>query len=154
MNCTAPEHVAGVLQILSDTAKSSTRRNDTPSPPVITVVSRLEEGEEDASSPGSISLSKKDENLPSSSSPVLVAYPNSGEIWDATGKDWVEGTGLRGGYDGGVGELGLMARKWFGIAGTRVFGGCCRTRPTHITEIRKALLLEAEGGGAFPTTAS
>ena len=26
---------------------------------------------------------------------ILVAYPNSGEVWDASARGWVEGTGLR-----------------------------------------------------------
>ena len=78
---------------------------------------------------------------------LLVAYPNSGEVWDADARDWVEGTGLRGEVGGsdrvirGVETFARMARDEWYTAGSavRVFGGCCRTRPAHITEIRRAL---------------
>lgn len=65
-----------------------------------------------------------------------MAYPNSGEEWDAGARDWVQGTGLRG-----VEEMGRLARdEWYlDGKGAQVFGGCCRTRPAHIAEIRRAL---------------
>lgn len=95
---------------------------------------------------------------------LLVAYPNSGEAWDASARDWVEGTRLRGesgggggGGGGGVGgaeTFGRMARDEWYTAGSaaRVFGGCCRTRPAHITEIRRALsgLLPSQDRPALP----
>lgn len=138
VNCTAPTHIAGALRILSDTVKSHARNGDTTIN--ISTTSSHREGED-------TTLGKKclSEDCGNPSSPALVAYPNSGEDWDAAGKDWVKGTGFRGG--GGVGELGQLAREWFADTEASVFGGCCRTRPAHITEIREALLLES--GGAF-----
>ncbi|CAM9291407.1 unnamed protein product [Scytosiphon promiscuus] len=33
-----------------------------------------------------------------------------------------------------------MAKEWYAVGRrARVFGGCCRTRPAHIAEIRRAL---------------
>ena len=66
----------------------------------------------------------------SSTKPVL-AYPNSGEVYDATRKCW---TGDANGED-----FAAQARRWF-AAGARVIGGCCRTSPKHIQEL--AVLLE------------
>jgi homocysteine S-methyltransferase len=63
--------------------------------------------------------------------PVIV-YPNSGEGWDAAQRCWT-GTSDPAGY-------GAMAREWY-RAGARVVGGCCRTRPEHIQQVK--LLLAA-----------
>ena len=72
-----------------------------------------------------------------------MVYPNSGEEWDADARDWVQGTGLQG-----VEEIGRLARDEWCLdgKGALVFGGCCRTRPAHIAEIRRALV-----SGAAPT---
>lgn len=67
---------------------------------------------------------------------ALVAYPNSGEEWDATARDWVAKTGFRG--DAGVIEFGKMAKGWYG-AGATIIGGCCRTTPAHITSMNTFL---------------
>jgi homocysteine S-methyltransferase len=55
--------------------------------------------------------------------PVIV-YPNSGEGWDAQHRCWT-GSGDPASY-------GDMARDWF-AAGAHMIGGCCRTRPEHIS---------------------
>jgi homocysteine S-methyltransferase len=52
----------------------------------------------------------------------VVAYPNSGERWDATARRW---TGRPG-----VGDV----RAWVS-AGARLVGGCCRVRPTDIAAL-------------------
>jgi homocysteine S-methyltransferase len=57
----------------------------------------------------------------------LVAYPNSGESYDAARKTW-NGSAATGSW----GELGLVWRK----AGARVIGGCCRTGPTETRALR------------------
>jgi homocysteine S-methyltransferase len=64
-----------------------------------------------------------------SDKPIMV-YPNSGEGWDAVRKVW---TGLAEPVD-----FGAAAAEWFGRGATCV-GGCCRTGPQHITQIRTAL---------------
>ncbi|CAN0189420.1 unnamed protein product, partial [Ectocarpus sp. 13 AM-2016] len=120
VNCTSPSHAAGALRTLAAARARPDARHGAPRE---TPRSRI----------------------------ALVAYPNSGEEWDASARDWVEGTGLReggagGGGGGGAEEFGRMARdEWF-AAGARVVGGCCRTRPAHVTEIRRALASAAEEG--------
>jgi homocysteine S-methyltransferase len=60
----------------------------------------------------------------------LVAYPNSGETYDARTKAWV---GTSDPLD-----WGERARAWR-AAGARLIGGCCRTGPDHIRAVRAAL---------------
>jgi homocysteine S-methyltransferase len=59
----------------------------------------------------------------------LVAYPNSGEEYDAARKAW-HGTACRERW----GELG---RRWH-AAGARLVGGCCRTGPDEVRRLRAA----------------
>jgi homocysteine S-methyltransferase len=54
----------------------------------------------------------------------LVAYPNSGEGWDARNRRW---TGAPGASPADV--PGWVA------AGARLVGGCCRVRPGHIAAL-------------------
>lgn len=61
----------------------------------------------------------------------LLAYPNSGESWDAATHCWLPGTGVT--------EFGTPAQLWF-AAGARLLGGCCRTTPTDIQVIRAAVV--------------
>jgi homocysteine S-methyltransferase len=63
----------------------------------------------------------------------IVAYPNSGEIWDAASRSW------RGAPDGR--QLVDWADE-FEAAGVRWMGGCCRTTPADIAALatRRALL--------------
>jgi homocysteine S-methyltransferase len=56
----------------------------------------------------------------------ILAYPNSGEVYDATQKRW---TG-----ESSCSSFATQARAWF-TAGARVIGGCCRTSPEHIREL-------------------
>ncbi|WP_322903166.1 homocysteine S-methyltransferase [Paenibacillus campi] len=63
------------------------------------------------------------------SKPILV-YPNSGEQYDPVTKTW-HGTACAGSY-------GEHARTWYEL-GARLIGGCCRTTPQHIAEIKAAL---------------
>jgi homocysteine S-methyltransferase len=58
----------------------------------------------------------------------LVAYPNSGEAWDASARRW---TG-RPAYDVG------LARSWVD-AGARYVGGCCRVGPSDIAALAREL---------------
>jgi len=56
----------------------------------------------------------------------VVAYPNSGEVWDAVARGW---TGVPG-----VGDVsGWLA------AGARLVGGCCRVRPDDVRAIADAV---------------
>ncbi|MEV0201378.1 homocysteine S-methyltransferase [Nonomuraea sp. NPDC050691] len=61
--------------------------------------------------------------------PVIV-YPNSGETWDAKNRRWL-------GLTDPV-EYGQAAKEWE-RAGASLIGGCCRTTPEHIRQIRAHL---------------
>jgi homocysteine S-methyltransferase len=56
----------------------------------------------------------------------LLAYPNSGEGWDAANQCWL--TAERG-YD-----FVALASRWH-EAGARLIGGCCRTTPEEIRRL-------------------
>lgn len=60
----------------------------------------------------------------------LVAYPNAGERWDAASRTW------RPGASGA--SLADLAPQWVEI-GARWIGGCCRTTPDDIRDLRRAL---------------
>lgn len=60
----------------------------------------------------------------------LLAYPNSGEFWDAEACCWLPGTGVT--------EFAGPARRWK-EAGARLIGGCCRTTPADIMDISLAV---------------
>lgn len=137
VNCTAPNHVAGVIRTLSETAC----KHRLPSSPSAKA--------SHSENTGTISAPTKMSGDPATAPPgaryearesppriALVVYPNSGEEWDAGARDWVQGTGLRG-----VEELGRLARDEWCLEGkgAHVFGGCCRTQPAHIAEIRRTL---------------
>lgn len=58
----------------------------------------------------------------------LVAYPNSGESWDAAGRCWT-----------GDPEIAAAdVRAWLEL-GVRFVGGCCRVGPAQITRIAQAV---------------
>ncbi|MDC7804325.1 homocysteine S-methyltransferase [Sphingomonas sp. BLCC-B65] len=57
-----------------------------------------------------------------------IAYPNSGERWDAEARTWVG--------EGGVPTA--LASAWI-AAGARLVGGCCRTTPAHIAALAASL---------------
>ena len=56
----------------------------------------------------------------------LLAYPNSGENYDAAAKVWRGNPQVRAFAD--------QARSWYD-AGARILGGCCRTTPQEIEAI-------------------
>jgi homocysteine S-methyltransferase len=60
----------------------------------------------------------------------VVVYPNSGETWDAGRRRW---TGSADPV-----EYGQAAKEWQ-AAGASLIGGCCRTTPEHIRQIRAHL---------------
>ncbi|MCP2047806.1 UNVERIFIED_ORG: homocysteine S-methyltransferase [Paenarthrobacter nicotinovorans] len=68
-------------------------------------------------------------NLQKFSNKALVAYPNSGESYDAVTKTWGPSEGTHGG-----GTLAGNAAHWRG-RGARLIGGCCRTTPRDIEEL-------------------
>lgn len=67
-------------------------------------------------------------------SKYLLAYPNSGEAWDAACHCWIAA--------GQAFDFGAAALEWY-RAGARLLGGCCRTRPEDIRRMRKALVRES-----------
>jgi homocysteine S-methyltransferase len=64
----------------------------------------------------------------------LAAYPNSGESYDAASKHWSGNAGVA------AAPFGELAGLWYG-AGARLIGGCCRTGPDEIRELRRCLAL-------------
>lgn len=66
----------------------------------------------------------------------LVAYPNSGEIWDSASHSWLsEPDAIR---------FGQAARLWY-EGGARLIGGCCRTTPEDIAAISDSLRFCSDG---------
>jgi len=61
----------------------------------------------------------------------LVAYPSSGERWDATGRCWLPASEPV--------ALAERAAEWR-AHGARLVGGCCRVGPREIAALRAALL--------------
>lgn len=61
----------------------------------------------------------------------IVVYPNSGEIYDVQERSWI-GLSIPD-------DFAEQSRTWR-EAGATLIGGCCRTGPRHITEIRRAQL--------------
>jgi len=60
----------------------------------------------------------------------IVVYPNMGEVWDAKRKRWIG--------PGNPTAFSTAARAWR-EAGAQLIGGCCRTRPEDIRQLREAL---------------
>jgi homocysteine S-methyltransferase len=60
----------------------------------------------------------------------LLVYPNSGERYDVISRRW------QGHSD--ADEFGLACWDWH-KAGAKIIGGCCRTGPDHIRQIRRQL---------------
>jgi homocysteine S-methyltransferase len=56
----------------------------------------------------------------------LVAYPNSGERYDASSKQWSG--------EAGAWQLGGDVHLWY-ERGARLIGGCCRTGPDDIRRL-------------------
>lgn len=67
----------------------------------------------------------------------LVAYPNSGEVWNAVDRRW----GRAGSTEP---RLAAAAPGWR-AAGAQMIGGCCRTGPKEIAELRRVLVAATEG---------
>jgi len=64
---------------------------------------------------------------------LLLAYPNSGETWDAGRKAWSEGPPAED-----VADWGRAALAWR-EAGADGIGGCCRVGPEDVARVRAAL---------------
>ncbi len=60
----------------------------------------------------------------------IIAYPNSGETWDAQAHCWHGTTHPE--------EFGTAVREWRRM-GAALIGGCCRTGPKHIRAISERL---------------
>lgn len=73
------------------------------------------------------------ERLRAHTAKPLLAYPNSGERYDAVSKRW-----LGAGRSSGSSHFATQARSWY-AAGARLIGGCCRTTPDDIRCVREHL---------------
>ncbi|MDN5657771.1 homocysteine S-methyltransferase, partial [Brevibacterium sandarakinum] len=64
----------------------------------------------------------------------LIAYPNSGESYDATAMEWQSGPH----FDASPGTIAAWRK-----AGARLIGGCCRTTPEDIAGLAAAVTASA-----------
>ena len=64
----------------------------------------------------------------------LVAYPNSGETWDARERGW----------SGDGHALSTHVGEWIAI-GARLVGGCCRVGPDQISDVARAVAVVSAG---------
>jgi homocysteine S-methyltransferase len=71
--------------------------------------------------PSLIEIVRKTTNKP------IVVYPNSGETYDVENKCWLG--------ESDPSEFGTISREWRKL-GAALIGGCCRTDPNHIRQIR------------------
>ena len=78
----------------------------------------------------------------------LVAYPNSGEAWDAVRRRWV-GTGVPPGRTGTFDPD--LVTGWL-AAGARLVGGCCRVGPDQIAMLADGLLTSGSPSGSTPNS--
>lgn len=62
----------------------------------------------------------------------IVLYPNSGERYDGQQKQWLG--------ESDPATFGSISREWRKL-GAVAIGGCCRTRPSHIRQIRDRVRL-------------
>ncbi|GGH00447.1 homocysteine S-methyltransferase [Silvibacterium dinghuense] len=72
---------------------------------------------------------------------ALIAYPNSGELWNAESRSWY-----------GAAEVApytALARQWY-TAGAQAIGGCCRTTPAHIRALHHLRNEEAGESALLP----
>lgn len=83
-----------------------------------------------ASAPQTFASKLKAEHL--EGRPQLMAYPNSGEVWDAEVRGWKEDTAA------GLGQFEQQAQQWV-AEGASIIGGCCRTTPAHIRVLAQTL---------------
>jgi homocysteine S-methyltransferase len=63
-----------------------------------------------------------------------IAYPNTGELWDAVARDWV-----------GESTFDPTAAQGWADEGARALGGCCRVGPALLAQIASALTGPAVG---------
>jgi homocysteine S-methyltransferase len=62
----------------------------------------------------------------------IVVYPNSGETWDAAQRCWLPDSAAT------PRQFAEAADVWY-TAGATLIGGCCRTTPAHIAQLRQRL---------------
>jgi homocysteine S-methyltransferase len=66
------------------------------------------------------------DEIKKNTSKPIIAYPNSGEIYNPVTNTWHGETSCE--------SFGLQSKIWY-ESGASVIGGCCRTTPEHIQEI-------------------
>lgn len=63
----------------------------------------------------------------------IIVYPNSGEVFNAANKTWVDTTDAH--------NFTEMTREWLAL-GADMVGGCCRIGPDHIADIKTTLFTD------------
>lgn len=66
----------------------------------------------------------------------IVVYPNSGETWDSHRRCFIGESEAE--------QFGELAKRWID-AGANLVGGCCRTSPKHIAQIKAIATSPARG---------
>lgn len=79
---------------------------------------------------------KKNTNKP------IIVYPNSGEIYNPDTNTWHGETSSE--------AFGAQSKDWY-KNGARILGGCCRTTPNHIREIKSWANKTAPSGSSRAT---
>lgn len=69
----------------------------------------------------------------------VVVYPNSGEGWDAEGRNWTPSLLKSDAGLNGTPGFAVLAQKWR-EAGAQIVGGCCRTGPEHVRALARSSL--------------
>jgi homocysteine S-methyltransferase len=76
---------------------------------------------------------------------AILLYPNSGEVWDAASEAWEENSGCTSAAafaESLMQVVSTIVTDWpenMGSCPAIVVGGCCRTRPDSIRELRRCI---------------
>lgn len=125
VNCTAPRHVGKLLE--GARAALNVRQG--------LHGAGGEQGEEGTGREGRQGEQGQEAGL------LLLTYPNSGEEWDGKHKCW-----RRDADDVAAPErYAQAAAGWVRQGGAALVGGCCRTGPEHVRQLRRALCGGQEG---------
>ncbi|TPX42422.1 hypothetical protein SeMB42_g04950 [Synchytrium endobioticum] len=66
----------------------------------------------------------------------IIVYPNSGESWDAENKIWLHGNNDPGAT---APDFARLAKEEWIPNGASIIGGCCRTTPEYVREMKMIL---------------
>lgn len=147
----SPTHPTVWLAFSVDTTTCAALADGTPFSKVFDLIAQYSDGKLPISAFGvnclpphkvGLALQEISEQLQSHGFPAdfpLVVYPNSGEIYNGITKEWAQNPELAN--DKHTEKhlcFGEFLEEWYGT-GARLIGGCCRTNPGDIAQIRSQL---------------